>query len=117
LRNAPRPRPVWRLRFEDEAHTGVQVDGRSGQPIGRVDASNRVARGLHLGLHSGDFEPLLQRRLLWGLLMLAAMALGTALSITRVVNAWRRLPPGRARTAARALPSPATLPMSHRSAS
>jgi len=116
-RNAPRPLPVWRLRFDDEAHTWVHVDGRSGQPFGRVDASNRAARWLYHGLHSWDFEPLLQRRPLWDLLMLTAMAAGTALSITSVVIAWRRVRPRRAMASARVMPLPCAPPTSHRSLS
>lgn len=59
-RNAPVPLPVWRLRFADHQATWVHVDGQSGQPVGRIDASNRVARWLYHGLHSWDFEPLLR---------------------------------------------------------
>ena len=116
-RNAPRPLPVWRLRFDDETRTWVHVDSRSGQPFGRVDTSNRTARWLYHGLHSWDFEPLLQRRPLWDLLMLTAMALGTALSITSVVIAWRRLRPRRAQSVARSMPSPSTRQLSRRSTS
>lgn len=116
-RAAPRPLPVWRLRFADESRTWVHVDGRSGQPFGRVDTSNRVARWLYHGLHSWDFEPLLQRRPLWDLLMLAAMALGTALSITSVVIAWRRVRPRRQQLAPGATPSTSTRRLFHRSAS
>jgi len=116
-RNAPRPLPVWRLRFDDEARTWVHVDSRSGQPFGRVDASNRAARWLYHGLHSWDFEPLLQRRPLWDLLMLTAMTAGTALSITSVVIAWRRVRPRRAMASARVMPLPCAPPTSHRSLS
>ncbi len=90
-RNAPRPLPVWRLRFADASQTWVHVDGQTGQPFGRLDTSNRAARWLYHGLHSWDFEPLLQHRPLWDLLMLAALALGTAFSVTSVVIALRRL--------------------------
>ena len=107
--------PVWRLRFADHALTWVHVDDRSGQPFGRVDASNRAARWLYHGLHSWDFEPLLSRRPLWDVLMLTAMTLGTALSVTSVVIAWRRVNSMRSRAAARALSSTLIQPLSQRS--
>lgn len=94
-RNAPQPLPVWRLRFADAQLTWVHVDSRTGQPFGRLDASVRAERWLYHGLHSWDFEPLLQRRPLWDVLMLAALSVGTALSLTSVVIAWRRLRPRR----------------------
>ncbi len=90
-RNAARPLPIWRLRFADPQQTWVHIDGQTGQPFGRIDASNRAARWLYHGLHSWDFEPLLQHRPLWDVLMLAALALGTAFSVTSVVVALRRL--------------------------
>jgi hypothetical protein len=90
-RNSPRPLPVWRVRFADAQQTWIHVDCQTGQPFGRIDASNRTARWLYHGLHSWDFEPLLQRRPLWDVLMLAAMGLGTAFSVTSVVIAVRRL--------------------------
>jgi PepSY-associated TM region len=89
--------PVWRICFADAHETWLHVDGRTGQPIARLDRSARAQRWLYNGLHSWDFEPLLQLRPLWDVLMLAALALGTALSITSVVIAWRRLFPARRR--------------------
>ncbi len=87
--------PVWRLRFDDAHAHWLHVDGHTGQPVAQLDRSARAARWLYHGLHSWDFEPLLQRRPLWDVLMLAALALGTALSVTSVVIAWRRLFPAR----------------------
>ncbi|MCM5680652.1 PepSY domain-containing protein [Schlegelella sp. S2-27] len=99
-RNASRPLPVWRVRFADPQATWVHVDGRSGQVFSVVDRSKRVARWLYHGLHSWDFQFLLQHRPLWNVLMLAAMAAGFFFSVTSVVVAWRRLT--RRRPAARA---------------
>jgi hypothetical protein len=42
-------------------------------------------------LHSWDWLPLLDRRPLWDLLLIALSVGGAALSITGVVIAWRRL--------------------------
>lgn len=92
-RSAARPLPIWRLHFADAAQTWVHVDGQTGQPFGRLDASTRAGRWIYHGLHSWDFEPLLQRRPLWDLLMLAALALGLAFSVSSTVLAWRRLRP------------------------
>jgi len=96
-RTARRPLPVWRVQFSDGRW--LHVDGQNGQPFARLDTRSRVARWLYHGLHSWDFEPLLQRRPLWDVLMLAALALGTALSVTSVVIAWQRLRPRRTATA------------------
>ena len=104
-RNAARPLPVWRVRFADGAQTWVHVDGQTGQPFGRIDASNRAGRWLYHGLHSWDFEPLLQHRPLWDVLMLAALALGSAFSATSVVIAWRRVTRRRTSRAAAAMPN------------
>jgi len=93
-RSAPPALPVWRLRFgnaDDAADLWLHVDGRTGQPLARLDRSARAERWLYHGLHSWDFDLLLQRRPLWDLLMLPALALGTALSMTSIVIAWRRL--------------------------
>ena len=106
-RNAPRTLPVWRLRFDDAAQTWVHIDGQNGQPFGRIDTSNRAGRWLYHGLHSWDFEVLLQHRPLWDVLMLAALALGTAFAASSVVIAWRRL---RRRHVRPAATSPVTLP-------
>lgn len=88
-RTAQHPLPVWRLRFADGSWW--HVDGQSGQPFARLSTGNRAARWLYHGLHSWDFEPLLSRRPLWDILMLAAMTVGFALATTSVVLAWRRL--------------------------
>jgi hypothetical protein len=92
-RHSPRPLPIWRVRFADPAQTWVHIDGHSGQPFARIDASSRAQRWLYHGLHSWDFGFLLNRRPLWDLLMLPAMLIGSALSLTSVVLAWRRLRP------------------------
>lgn len=94
-RASPAVLPVWRLRFADTQDRWLHVDGYTGQPLAVLDHSARAARWLYHGLHSWDFEPLLQRRPLWDVLMLAALTLGTALSVTSVVIAWRRLVPVR----------------------
>jgi hypothetical protein len=109
-RNAPRPLPVWRIRFNDERQTWLHVDGQTGQPFGRMDASNRTARWLYHGLHSWDFQALLQRRPLWDIGMLLASALGFLFSATSVVIAWRRLQRVRRKQApARAMSNPPSL--------
>jgi len=99
-RASPGVLPVWRLRFADAQARWLHVDGLTGQPLAVLDRSARASRWLYHGLHSWDFEPLLQRRPLWDVLMLAALAIGTALSVTSVVIAWRRLFPARRRAAA-----------------
>lgn len=89
--------PVWRVIFADAQAHWLHVDGRTGQPLALLDRSARASRWLYHGLHSWDFEPLLQRRPLWDVLLLSALLVGTALSITSVAIAWRRIFPARRR--------------------
>jgi PepSY-associated TM region len=87
-----RPLPVWRVRFADARATWWHIDGRSGQPLGRMDNSIRAERWLYHGLHSWDWMPMLQNRpWAWDVPMLLALSLGLAFAFTSVVIAWRRL--------------------------
>ncbi len=86
-----RPLPVWRADWADGVT--MYADPASGRLLLRVDASNRWQRVLYNGLHSFDFAPLLARPLLRDVLVVALSLLGTALSVTSCVIAWRVLVP------------------------
>ena len=86
-----KPLPVWRVVFADEHATWVHVDPRTGAVLGRTDSSRRLSRWLFAMLHSWDWLPLLERRPLWDVLLIALSLGGTALSLTGVVIGWRRL--------------------------
>jgi hypothetical protein len=88
---AAKPLPAWRVVFEDDARTWVHLDPHTGAVLDRTDGHRRVSRWLFAMLHSWDWLPLLERRPLWDVLMIALSLGGTVLSITSVVIGWRRL--------------------------
>ena len=83
--------PVWRIKFDDPAHTWVHIDPLTGELLGSIDARGRAYRWLYDGLHRWDFGPLLAhspaRRVLIWLLSLA----GLVISVSSIWIAWRRL--------------------------
>jgi hypothetical protein len=86
-----KPLPVWRVVFADANATWVHVDPRTGAVLGRSDSRRRLSRWLFAMLHSWDWLPLLERRPLWDLLLVALSLGGAVLSLTGVVIGWRRL--------------------------
>lgn len=88
---ADKPLPVWRVVFGDAHATWVHIDPRTGAVLGRTDSHRRASRWLFAMLHSWDWLPLLERRPLWDIALIAASLGGTALSLTGVVIGWRRL--------------------------
>ncbi|NHZ94216.1 PepSY domain-containing protein [Massilia sp. CCM 8734] len=99
---AGKPLPVWRIAFADAHQSWVYVDPHTGALVGRSDRHKRQSRWLFAMLHSWDWLPLLERRPLWDVLMLAFSLGGAVLSVTGVVIGWRRL--GRKLRAARDAP-------------
>jgi len=59
--------------------------------LGRLDRGKHTSRWLFAMLHSWDWLPLLERRPLWDLVLIALSLGGTLLSVTGVVIGWRRL--------------------------
>lgn len=90
-RDAKKPLPIWRVELDDPHKTWLHVDASNGQLLGKLDTSRRAQRWLYNGLHSWDFDWLLQRRPLWDIVMLAALMLGTWFSMTSAILAWRRI--------------------------
>jgi hypothetical protein len=86
-----KPLPIWRVVFADAHGTWVHMDPRTGEVLGRTDSGRRASRWLFAMLHSWDWLPLLERRPLWDLLLVALSLGGAALSLTGVVIGWRRL--------------------------
>jgi uncharacterized iron-regulated membrane protein len=86
-----KPLPVLRLEFGDAQQSWVYLDPHTGAMISRSDEGKRANRWLFSLLHSWDFLPLLERRPLWDILLLAFSAGGALISFTGIVIAWRRL--------------------------
>ncbi len=91
LHNRYRPFPVYRAIFNDSEDSWFHIDGINGEVLNRVDDAARRERWFFNGLHSLDFQFLLQRRPLWDIIVISLNLLGFAFSITAVVIGWRRL--------------------------
>ncbi|WP_258316913.1 hypothetical protein, partial [Escherichia coli] len=59
--------------------------------LGRLDLHRRTSRWLFGLLHSWDWLPLLQRRPLWDVLLVALSVGGTVIRLSGVVLGWRRV--------------------------
>ncbi len=99
---AEKPLPILRVVFDDPHATWVHIDATTGVVLGRLDRGSRASRWLFSMLASWDWLPLLQRRPLWGALLLLLSTGGVILSLTSMVIGWRRL--GRKWGAAHAKP-------------
>ncbi|WP_234196823.1 PepSY domain-containing protein [Pseudacidovorax sp. NFM-22] len=88
---AERPLPVLRAVFGDAQHSWVHIDPATGAVLGRSDSGRRASRWLFALLHSWDWLPLLDRRPLWDVLLVALSLGGALVSVTGVVIGWRRL--------------------------
>lgn len=86
-----KPLPVIRAVYGDARQTWVHIDARTAQVLDRTDANGRLRRWLFQMLHSWDWLPLLQRRPLWDVLVVALSLGGVILSLSGVVIAARRL--------------------------
>ncbi|MBN9409444.1 MAG: PepSY domain-containing protein [Burkholderiales bacterium] len=86
-----KPLPVLRMKFADAHATWVHLDPATGEVLGRTDDWRRAGRWLFAMLHSWDWLPLLQRRPLWDIVLIALSAGGLLLSATGVVIGLRRL--------------------------
>jgi uncharacterized iron-regulated membrane protein len=89
--NNYRPFPVYRAKFDDKESSWYHIDLTSGEIVNRVTDASRRERWLFNGLHSLDFQFLLQHRPLWDLLVIILSLLGLGFSLTAVVIGWRRL--------------------------
>ncbi|MGH8464191.1 MAG: PepSY domain-containing protein, partial [Pseudomonas sp.] len=87
--------PALRVRFDDPQQTWLHLDLYTGEVSGVLDQPKRVSRWLFALLHSWDWLPLLQRRPLWDMWMIAFSVGGLILSVSGVVLGWRRLSRGK----------------------
>ena len=86
-----KPLPVLRLVFGDPHASWVHLDPHTGAVLGRLDRHRRTSRWLFGLLHSWDWLPLLQRRPLWDVLLVALSVGGTVISLSGIVLGWRRV--------------------------
>lgn len=86
-----RPLPVLRIRYADEHGTWLYFDPERGAIVQRSVRVTRVRRWLYQGLHSLDFPFLYFRRPLWDIVVIVLSIGGTALSVTTLLPALRRL--------------------------
>jgi hypothetical protein len=86
-----RPLPVLRIRYADANATWLYLDPTRGGIVQRSGKVSRLRRWLYQGLHSLDFPFLYFSRPLWDFVVIVLSIGGTALSVTTMVPAWRRL--------------------------
>ena len=89
--NRYRPLPVYRAKFNDQEETWYHIDLVTGEIVNRVTSANRIERWIYNGLHSLDFQLLINKRPVWGVVVGLLSICGLAFSITSIVIAWRRL--------------------------
>lgn len=83
--------PILRLKFDDPQQTWIQLDPRTGALLNQTDSRRRWGRWLFAFLHSWDWLPLLERRPLWDVWMLALSLGGFFISVSGTLLGWRRL--------------------------
>ncbi|WGR90698.1 PepSY domain-containing protein (plasmid) [Bradyrhizobium sp. ISRA443] len=83
--------PVLRVGFDDAAESWFYIDPRNGDILARIDKSRRTYRWLFNALHSFDFPLLLRYRPAWDIVTVLLSLIGTVVSTSGVVIAWRRL--------------------------
>lgn len=75
-------RPYWRIDLDDADETSYYFDPRLAELLQIQTCRLRWSRWLFQGLHSWDFAFLYESPLLWRSLVVLAMLLGSALSLT-----------------------------------
>ena len=88
---AAKPLPVLRVRYADAPQTWLYLDPQNGLISLRYQRLSRINRWLYNGLHSFDFPIFYYTRPLWDLVLIGLSAGGTALAVTTMWPAWRRL--------------------------
>lgn len=86
-----RPLPILRVKFSDEAQSWLHIDPNGGVVLEQVDKQRRIARWLFNLLHSWDWQPLLERRLLRETLITLFSLGGLLICVSGTVMGWRRL--------------------------
>ena len=95
--HAPRPLPILRLRYDDQARTWLHIDLTTGAILERIDASRRAYRFWFNALHSHDLPWMLDRPALRRTWMVILCTAGFLFSCNGAWVAWKRvaLPRGR----------------------
>jgi hypothetical protein len=83
--------PVYRARFADRQATTFYLDGRTGRLVLALDDTQRQSRWLRTGLHDFDFFAGLRARPVWDVVVLAFLAGVTAVCVTGVWLAIKRI--------------------------
>ena len=89
--NRYRPLPVYRATFSDQEETWYHIDLTTGEIVNRVTDADRLERWIYNGLHSLDFQLLVNRRPFWDIVVILLSIIGLVFSITSIAIAWRRL--------------------------
>ncbi|MEF9898479.1 MAG: PepSY domain-containing protein [Pseudomonas sp.] len=83
--------PMLRVHVDDPQQTWLHLDPYTGEIVAVLDQPKRASRWLFALLHSWDWLPLLQRRPIWDVWMIAFSVGGMVLSVSGIVLGWRRL--------------------------
>ena len=86
-----KPLPVLRVKFDDTHRTWLYIDPARGAVLSSLDRATRFNRWIFQGLHTFDVPFLWRSRPLWDLVTMGLCAGGFLLSITAIVNAFRRV--------------------------
>ncbi|WFU42143.1 PepSY domain-containing protein [Bradyrhizobium sp. CB82] len=89
--HSERALPVLRVGFDDAAESWFYIDPHNGDILARIDKSRRAYRWLFNAPHSLDFSPLLRFRPVWDIVTVLLSLIGTIVSTSGIVIAWRRL--------------------------
>jgi hypothetical protein len=90
-RTGERALPVYRVRYADEKHTWVYYDPQRGAAPLVSRTKDREERWLYQGLHSLSLPVFYFRRPLWDVVTILLLIGGTALGVTTLMPAWKRL--------------------------
>ncbi|BFM15900.1 PepSY domain-containing protein [Maricurvus nonylphenolicus] len=86
-----RPLPALKAEFEDNDGTWFYIDANTGVVLDRLTSRGRLQRWLYNGLHSLDFNVLIQNRPLWDIVVITLSIIGFMFSVTAINLGWRRL--------------------------
>lgn len=86
-----RPLPILRVRFDNLAATWFHVDLTTGELVSQLTQTGRVRRWLYNGLHTRDFNFLINNRPARDLLVIAFVSTGFVFSCNAIIIVWRRL--------------------------
>ena len=101
-----KPLPVVYVELNDPGRSAFYIDPRTGRVVESYGPRSRWNRWLYQGLHSMDLPALYAHRPAWDIVVLVLMLGGTALCITSVVIAWRRI---RCKMIGKTIPAPGAL--------